>query len=111
MDSVIVKIKKQINNNPIILYMKGTPERPSCGFSMQAIKILFACGKRFAYIDVLEHDDIRRILPIYSNWPTFPQLWLDKKLIGGCDIITDMYHNGKLEILIEKVFNKYNSLN
>ncbi|MCV2528452.1 MAG: Grx4 family monothiol glutaredoxin [Candidatus Lightella neohaematopini] len=103
MDSIIFKIKKQINNNSIILYMKGTPERPSCGFSMQVVKILFACGKRFAYIDVLVHDDIRRVLPIYSNWPTFPQLWLNKKLIGGCDIITDMYHNGKLKILIDKI--------
>ncbi|MCV2506281.1 MAG: Grx4 family monothiol glutaredoxin [Candidatus Lightella neohaematopini] len=110
MDSIIAKIKKQINNNPILLYMKGTPERPSCGFSMQVIKILFACGKRFAYIDVLTHNDIRRVLPTYSNWPTFPQLWLDKKLIGGCDIITDMYNNGKLEDLINKVFNKYNNV-
>ncbi|CAL4320506.1 Glutaredoxin 4 [Buchnera aphidicola (Eriosoma lanigerum)] len=97
------KIKRQIEINPILLYMKGSPKEPSCGFSAQAVQALSSCGKRFAYIDVLENPDIRKALPEYANWPTFPQLWISGELIGGCNIILELLHNGELQKLIDKV--------
>ncbi|QCI23741.1 Grx4 family monothiol glutaredoxin [Buchnera aphidicola (Macrosiphoniella sanborni)] len=104
--NIIKKIKDQIKNNIILIYMKGTPTSPSCGFSAQAVQALSACGEKFAYVDVLENTDIRNELPKYANWPTFPQLWVDGELIGGCSIILEMLENGELKKLIsEKVKN------
>ncbi|MGL5290699.1 MAG: glutaredoxin family protein, partial [Vibrionaceae bacterium] len=77
MQSVLEKIKQQIENNTILLYMKGSPKLPSCGFSAQASQALAACGVPFAYVDVLLHPDIREQLPQYAQWPTFPQLWIE----------------------------------
>ncbi|MCY4263871.1 MAG: Grx4 family monothiol glutaredoxin [Gammaproteobacteria bacterium] len=95
-------IQEQIDDNSILLYMKGNPEQPQCGFSAQATQVLMACGKRFAYVDILSNPDIRATLPQVSNWPTFPQLFIDGELIGGCDIIVEMYEKGELQPLIEK---------
>ncbi len=95
-------IKEQISSNTILLYMKGSPEQPQCGFSAQATQVLMACGKRFAYVDVLSNPDIRANLPQVSNWPTFPQLFIDGELVGGCDIITEMFEKGELQPLIDK---------
>ncbi|QCI15879.1 Grx4 family monothiol glutaredoxin [Buchnera aphidicola] len=106
--SVIEKIKKQIKNNVILIYMKGTPQSPSCGFSAQAVQALSVCGEKFAYVDVLENTDIRNELPKYANWPTFPQLWIDGELIGGCSIILEMLENGELQKLISNTIKKYN---
>lgn len=106
--TIIEKIQYQITKNPILLYMKGSPKSPNCGFSSQAVKILSSCGKRFAYVDVLRNPEIRAQLPQYANWPTFPQLWVDEVLIGGCDIITEMYQNGELQYLIKSTAEKYN---
>lgn len=108
MNNIIKKIKQQIQDNPIILYMKGTPNIPKCGFSLKAARILSNCTTSFTYVDVLIHTDIRSVLPTFSNWPTFPQLWIEQKLIGGCDIISDMYHSGKLKSLIDETKLKYN---
>lgn len=94
-------IKDQIESNPIILYMKGSPNAPQCGFSMKTSQALMACGKRFAYVDVLTNPDIRANLPTYANWPTFPQLWVNGELVGGCDIITEMHENGELQPLVD----------
>jgi len=94
-------IKKQIEENPIILYMKGSPNAPQCGFSMRASQALMACGKRFAYVDVLSNPDIRQKLPEYANWPTFPQLWVKGELVGGCDIITEMHEKNELKTLVD----------
>ncbi|MGL6161588.1 Grx4 family monothiol glutaredoxin [Microbulbifer sp.] len=94
-------IKQQIADNAILLYMKGSPNAPQCGFSMRASQALMACGKRFAYVDVLSNPDIRTELPKYANWPTFPQLWVKGELVGGCDIIMEMYENGELKTLVE----------
>lgn len=105
--NVIKKIERQIKDNMILIYMKGTPDAPSCGFSAQAVQALSACGEKFAYVDVLENTDIRSELPKYANWPTFPQLWVDGELIGGCSIIMEMLHNGELKNLISKTINKY----
>lgn len=105
--TIIEKIERQINKNPILLYMKGSPKFPSCGFSAQAVQILSACGERFAYVDILQNPDIRSQLPKYANWPTFPQLWIDGSLIGGCDIIIEMYQQGELQKLVTATANKY----
>lgn len=99
--SIEVTIQEQIDANSILLYMKGNPEQPQCGFSAQATQLLMACGKRFAYVDILSNPEIRANLPAVSNWPTFPQLFIDGELVGGCDIITEMYEKGELQTLIE----------
>ncbi|WP_343183225.1 Grx4 family monothiol glutaredoxin [Buchnera aphidicola (Neophyllaphis podocarpi)] len=101
--NTLEKIKKQISDNPIIIYMKGSPENPSCGYSAQAVQALSSCGKRFAYVDILNNLDIRKELPKFSNWPTFPQIWINGKLIGGCNIIIEMLKEGKLQKLINNV--------
>jgi len=95
-------IRQQIEGNPIILYMKGSPQAPQCGFSAQTVQCLMACGERFAYVDVLANPDIREHLPEYANWPTFPQLYVQGELIGGCDIVTEMYRAGELQTLIKE---------
>lgn len=94
-------IKKQIAENTILLYMKGSPDAPQCGFSMRASQAVMACGQRFAYVDILSHPEIRQELPKIANWPTFPQLWVDGELVGGCDIIAEMHENGELKSLLD----------
>ncbi|UVK77587.1 MAG: glutaredoxin 4 [Sodalis sp. Fse] len=110
MTLILEKIQQQIAENPILLYMKGSPKLPHCGFSAQAVQALSACGERFAYIDILINPDIRAELPKFANWPTFPQLWVDGELIGGCDIVIEMYQSGELQPLIKKTVVKYNAL-
>ena len=99
---IIEMIKEQIENNPILLYMKGSPNQPQCGFSARTVEALMSCGERFAYVDILSNPEIRASLPEYANWPTFPQLWVDGELIGGCDIITEMAEKGELQTLIKE---------
>jgi len=94
------KIKQQLAENSIILYMKGSPKLPSCGFSSQASQAVINCGEQFAFVDILQNPDIRAELPKYANWPTFPQLWVDGELVGGCDIIMEMFQQGELQPLI-----------
>ncbi len=105
----IEKIKSQIEQNPIILYMKGSPKLPSCGFSSQASQALMQCGEKFAYVDILQNPDIRAELPAFANWPTFPQLWVEGELIGGCDIVMEMFQKGELQQLIKATAAKYAS--
>lgn len=105
--STLEKIKKQITENPILLYMKGSPKLPSCGFSAQAVSLLTQCGAPFAYVDILQHPDIRSDLPKYANWPTFPQLWIEGELIGGCDIMTEMFQHSELQKLTQETADKY----
>ncbi|MGH1486343.1 MAG: Grx4 family monothiol glutaredoxin [Cellvibrionaceae bacterium] len=95
-------IKQQISDNDVILYMKGSPNAPQCGFSMRASQAIMECGKRFAYVDILSNPDIRTNLPKYAEWPTFPQLWIKGELVGGCDIITEMHEAGELKTLIDQ---------
>lgn len=101
MDEVQATIKQQIEENPVILYMKGSPNAPQCGFSQRTSQAVMACGQRFAYVDVLANPEIRSGLPQYGNWPTFPQLWVKGELVGGCDIVMEMYENGELKPLLE----------
>ena len=101
--SIEATIKEQISSNPILLYMKGSPDQPQCGFSAQTVKCLMSCGKRFAFVDILANPEIRATLPGIANWPTFPQLYIDGELVGGCDIVTDMFENGELQKMVDAV--------
>ncbi|MBA3536318.1 MAG: Grx4 family monothiol glutaredoxin [Tatlockia sp.] len=98
----IDKIKQQIAENAILLYMKGTPKMPQCGFSARAVQCIDACGVTFAYVDILVNPDIRQTLPQYADWPTFPQLFVKGELIGGSDIIIELYQQGELETLLRE---------
>ena len=94
-------IDDQVKQNPVILYMKGTPQFPQCGFSARTVQAVMECGQKFAYVDVLSNPDVRANLPTYANWPTFPQLWVKGELVGGCDIVTDMHEKGELKTLLD----------
>lgn len=99
----ISRIQAQIQNHPVLLYMKGSPQFPQCGFSGQVAHILLSLNTKFAYVNILEHPDIRRELPQYKNWPTFPQLYIHGELIGGCDIVSDLHKQGELLPLLQAV--------
>jgi monothiol glutaredoxin len=90
-------IKQQIAQHSLILYMKGTPDKPCCGFSARVVQVLKACGAKFAHVNVLANAEIRRDLPQYSKWPTFPQLYYKGELMGGCDIVEQLYKGGELQ--------------
>ena len=100
---IIEKINNQIADNKILLYMKGSPDKPECGFSQRASQILMACGKEFSFVDILSNPEIRQQLPSVSEWPTFPQLFINGELVGGSDIMMEMYQNGELKELIDSV--------
>lgn len=95
-------IENQIKDHSVLLYMKGTPQFPQCGFSARAVEVLTQIGKPFAFVNILENPEIRATLPIIANWPTFPQLWVNGELIGGSDIILQMYQSGELKPLIDE---------
>tara|TARA_B100000287_G_C20388539_1_gene684599 strand:- start:228 stop:542 length:315 start_codon:yes stop_codon:yes gene_type:complete len=96
------KIKEQIKDNNILIYMKGSPYEPKCGFSAKTVQALIDCGAEFSYVDILENQDIRQNLPNVSDWPTFPQLFINGELIGGCDIVLEMHESGELEPMIKE---------
>lgn len=108
MSDIIETIKEQIANNAILLYMKGSPNAPQCGFSARAVQALMACGEKFAYVDILQNPEIRAELPKYANWPTFPQLWVSGELVGGSDILLEMHEKGELQTLIKAAAAKAN---
>jgi monothiol glutaredoxin len=94
-------IKQQVTGNPVVLYMKGSPQVPQCGFSANAVRILNALGvKDFFSVDVLANPDIRQGIKDFSNWPTVPQLYINGEFIGGSDIMTEMYQSGELQVLV-----------
>lgn len=109
MSSTLENIQQQIGENPILIYMKGTPQLPQCGFSAQTIQALMNCGERFAFVNVLDNPDIRTELPKFANWPTFPQLWVEGELVGGCDIVIEMHESGELEKLVKVAAERANS--
>lgn len=94
------RIKQQVADNAIVLFMKGTPQFPQCGFSGRATQILNACGAKFASVNVLADPDVREGIKQFSNWPTVPQLYIKGQFIGGSDIMTELYENGELQKLI-----------
>jgi monothiol glutaredoxin len=95
------QIKQTIADNRVLIFMKGTPQSPQCGFSMRASQALAACGVDFAHVDVLANPEVRQNLPRISNWPTFPQVFINGELIGGCDIALELYQSGELQKLAQ----------
>jgi monothiol glutaredoxin len=96
------RIKKQLEEHSVLLYMKGTPDFPQCGFSAQTVAALRNLGARFAYVNIFEDPEIREGLKLYSNWPTFPQLYVNGELIGGCDITLELYQSGELQQVLSE---------
>ncbi len=94
------RIKQQVTQNNIVLYMKGTPEAPQCGFSGRSVQMLQTCGAQFASVNVLADQEIREGIKQYSNWPTIPQLYIKGQFIGGCDILIDLHQKGELQKLV-----------
>lgn len=94
-------IKSQLEENPIILYMKGSPQAPQCGFSAKTVQALMACGERFAFVNILDNQELREALKVYSSWPTYPQLYINGELVGGCDIVLEMSESGELAKLVK----------
>lgn len=99
--SVNERIEEQLNAHDILLYMKGTPDFPQCGFSGQTVAALNAVGKPYAFVNIFEDEEVRQGLKTYSNWPTFPQLYVKGELIGGSDIVLEMFHSGELKELLD----------
>jgi monothiol glutaredoxin len=97
------RIKEQLDSNPVILYMKGTPDFPQCGFSGQTVQVLNACDAKYTTVNIFEDPELREALKIYSNWPTYPQLYIGGELVGGCDIVTDLYQKGELKGMLSAV--------
>jgi monothiol glutaredoxin len=98
--SIQDKIHQQLSSDKIVLYMKGTPQFPQCGFSAKATQMLGACGVKFTTYDILSDPEMRQGLKEYSRWPTFPQLYVNGELVGGCDIMTELYQKGELQKLV-----------
>ena len=96
------QIEARLAENPVIIFMKGTPDFPQCGFSMQTAQALQSCDVEFGFVDVLAEPEMRANLPRYSNWPTFPQVFINGELIGGCDIVMDLYQKGELQKMTQK---------
>ena len=97
------KLKEQIKENSILIYMKGTPYEPRCGFSARTIQALIECESQFSFVDILENNDVRIALPKVSDWPTFPQVFIKGELVGGADIIAQMHESGELKKLVDSV--------
>ena len=100
---VVERIKTEIGSSPVVLFMKGTPDFPQCGFSAQTVAALRAVGAQFKHINIFEEPELREALKRYSNWPTYPQLYVKGELVGGCDIALQMYKNGELKQLLSEV--------
>lgn len=98
--SVLDHIRGEVESHPIVLFMKGTPQFPMCGFSSRVVQALKACQAEFHAINVLEDPEVRANLPRFSNWPTFPQLFIHGQLIGGCDITLELHEKGELARMV-----------
>ena len=99
--NTLEKIQDVVNKNRIVIFMKGSPSAPQCGFSMRTLEALKACDAEFAYVDILAEPEVRAKLPKFSNWPTFPQVFINGELIGGCDIVLGLFQKGELQTMID----------
>jgi monothiol glutaredoxin len=99
-------IRQQLAGARVVLYMKGSPQFPQCGFSAKASQLLNACGVQFTTYDILSDPDLRQGLKTFSNWPTFPQLYVNGELVGGCDIMSELYQSGELQKLVTQASAK-----
>lgn len=96
------RIKAQLATQPVVLFMKGTPDFPQCGFSAQTVAALRACGAQFHAVNIFEDPELREALKQYSSWPTYPQLYVKGELVGGCDIALEMYQSGELKKVLQE---------
>ena len=103
---VMDRIKSAVEENPVIIFMKGSPKLPQCGFSSRAAQALMSCGEEFAYVDIIQDMEIFQNLPRYADWPTFPQIYIDGELIGGCDITLEMFESGELATAVKAARTK-----
>ncbi len=99
---VMERIKKQVTDNPVMLYMKGTPDFPQCGFSARTVQALKSCAVEFAFVNIFEDQEVYKALPKFANWPTFPQLYVKGELVGGCDIALDLFQSGELQKMLKE---------
>ena len=99
---VLERIDQAVKSNPVIIFMKGSPNMPQCGFSSRASQALMGCGEEFAYVNVLMDPEIFQNLPRYADWPTFPQIYINGELIGGCDITLEMFESGELQQAVKE---------
>ncbi len=102
---VLERIKSHVDENPVILFMKGTPQMPMCGFSSRTAEALKACNREFAYVNVIADPEIFENLPRFADWPTFPQLYVKGELVGGCDITLELAESGELQTMVETATN------
>tara|TARA_Y100001970_G_scaffold24319_1_gene28886 strand:- start:216 stop:530 length:315 start_codon:yes stop_codon:yes gene_type:complete len=100
--TVLDRIQKQVEDNPVIIYMKGTPDMPMCGFSSKAVEALKQCGKEFAFVNIILDQEVMQELPKFKDWPTFPQIYIKGELVGGCDITLELFESGELKKMIEE---------
>ncbi|HUR42002.1 MAG TPA: Grx4 family monothiol glutaredoxin [Verrucomicrobiae bacterium] len=96
------RIKKQVTDNPVMLYMKGTPDFPQCGFSARTVQALKSCQVEFAFVNIFEDQEVYKALPKFANWPTFPQLYVKGELVGGCDITLELFQSGELQKMVKE---------
>lgn len=97
----LARIQELVTQNPVVIFMKGTPAMPRCGFSQRAAKALELCEVEFAYVDVLSDQEVYENLPSFADWPTFPQIYVNGELMGGCDITVEMYNKGELKPMLQ----------
>jgi monothiol glutaredoxin len=100
--TAIERIEAYLGSSPIVLFMKGSPDFPQCGFSARVVDALRRCQATFTHVNVLEDPELRQTLKTYSNWPTIPQLYIEGELVGGCDIVMDMYRSGDLSLMLKQ---------
>ncbi len=103
---VMERIKQQVEGNPVVIFMKGTPKMPQCGFSSRAAQALMNCEREFAHVNVLMDPEIFENLPRYADWPTFPQIYINGELIGGCDITLELFQKGELKTMVQEAVDK-----
>lgn len=106
---VMERIDEAVKNNPVVIFMKGSPQMPQCGFSSRAAQALMSCGEEFAYVNILMDPEIMQNLPRYADWPTFPQLYINGELMGGCDITLEMYESGELQQSVKEAVAAHTS--
>lgn len=103
---VLERIKEQVEGNPVVIYMKGTPQFPMCGFSSRAAEALASTGVEFGYVNVIQDPEIFENLPRFADWPTFPQIYVGGELVGGCDITLELAERGELKTMMEEAVAK-----
>ncbi|OOG21985.1 monothiol glutaredoxin, Grx4 family [Thioalkalivibrio denitrificans] len=100
------RIKQHVESHPVVIFMKGTPQFPMCGFSSRAADALKQCGQEFAFVNVIADQEIMQALPQFANWPTFPQIYIDGELVGGCDITLELAQSGELKKMVDEAIEK-----